>query len=144
MTIISIHKNLAPESVRMKLLSQIESDSDWRDNHLLPTRLHTDINKYPELKSIVDQHFSRFTFLNDGRIYFAKYPEGGSCLPHPDPCRFTLVVLLEEADEGGKLIVNGETANIVAGDGVLFYGYETHEVTTVVRGSRTSVAVWFK
>ena len=117
----------------------------WRtDNPFMPLRLAKYISVFPSLGGRILREFKHLRIDQDGTIYFGRYPTGTQCLPHVDPENLTLIVELQSAGAGGRLLIEGEDQNLSVGDAVLFRGEYMHQVTEVTEGERLSVSVWFK
>jgi len=82
-------------------------------------------------------------------VYLIRYLDGASIPPHVDEAQHDrrhrrINAVLEQADAGGELIVDGSRVALQVGDACLFYpDQERHEVTAV-RGRRLlfSVGAW--
>ena len=105
----------------------------------------------PELEPLIARGLARLgtPFEDYWDVYLIRYADGSSIPPHTDAAQHgrrhrRINAVLEQAREGGDLLVDGARVPLAVGDAVLFFpDEEVHEVTTVV-GSRLlfSVGAW--
>ena len=105
----------------------------------------------PELAPLVARGLARIgtPFEDYWDVYLIRYVDGSSIPPHTDAAQHgrrhrRINAVLEQAQKGGDLFVDGTLVPLAVGDAVLFSpDEEVHEVTTVV-GSRLlfSVGAW--
>lgn len=119
------------------------ASTSWVPNLYVSSRLHAKLSSFPLLQEELKK-LGEFTLLTEDTIYFARYNENERCLNHIDPSVFTIVVELESAERGGQLLVEADHAVLSVGDAVLFRGERHHMVMPVKKGSRLSLAIWFK
>lgn len=93
--------------------------------------------------------FIKDNILNDKdekiiSIHVNNYPETSGSPSHRDiNSSITYLVLLEEAEEGGKLLIEDVDINFEIGEVVNFMGHTTlHSVTKLKKGKRRTFALW--
>jgi hypothetical protein len=79
-----------------------------------------------------------------------SYSVGQGLAQHVDvgpdlrPIKLSLTVVLQEAEEGGRLVVEEEEIEkLESGDGVVFAAGVRHSVTPVIKGTRRILVQWF-
>lgn len=120
------------------------STVQWSDqDEYIPLRVAQDIDLYPMLKEELVNKIGNDFYIKD-RIHFVQYPPKTKSPIHPDPCNYTLIVILQRSEFGGNLMFEGNiSANIKSpGDAILFEGNRKHFVTEVISGTRIALAVW--
>ena len=77
-------------------------------------------------------------------IHVNNYTETSGSPSHRDiNSSITYLVLLEEAEEGGKLLIEDVDINFEIGEVVNFMGHTTlHSVTKLKKGKRRTFALW--
>ena len=77
-------------------------------------------------------------------IHVNNYPETSGSPSHRDiNSSITYLVLLEEAEEGGRLLIEEVDINFEIGEVVNFMGHTTlHSVTKLKKGKRRTFALW--
>ena len=122
-------------------------DFNWAATHYTPTRCTTQIFEYPLLKKSLDSIIGNYELFYENRIYFARYLETEKCLIHKDPTPYTMIIPIQSPLLGGNLVINNKKEQIAplkTGDAVIFKGSDQHYVTPVMKGTRISLALWFK
>ena len=141
MNLHTIEKNFLSISDVEEVLKNLKLINNWQSNIYAPERLTSDIRNFPVLEEIYKNYFSIFQLL-DNKIYFTRYNKGTQCFNHVDPCRFTVLIVLKKAELGGEIKVNDMIFDPVAGDALIIKGSDYHEILTISKGSRISLAFW--
>jgi hypothetical protein len=141
MKLHNIEKNFLSTQEVAEVLTNLESDNNWVSNIYAPMRSTGDIRNFPILENIYKTQFSKFNLL-DNRIYFTRYTKDTQCFEHKDPCRFTVLVILQKAELGGEIKVNETIFDPSVGDALMIRGSDIHEILTINQGQRLSLAFW--
>jgi len=134
-------KNFLSNDCVSDLLDKLSTET-WSDKDAyIPLKITRKIDMYPLLKKELLDQVGVDIFKEDN-IYFSKYLPGASCNMHPDPCKYTVVVLLQDCLDGGDFMLKNRVVNLSPGDAILFRGNTSHSVTKVVSGTRIALALW--
>jgi len=141
MKLHNIEKNFLSTEEVAEVLMNLESNNNWVSNIFAPLRSTGDIRNFPILENIYKTQFSKFN-LFDNRIYFTRYTKDTQCFKHKDPCRFTVLVILQKAELGGEIKVNETIFNPEPGNALMIRGSDIHEILTIDQGQRLSLSFW--
>ena len=104
---------------------------------------------YSAYRNLELLNFIKNNILNDKNevvvsIHVNHFREASFSPAHRDrKTAMTYLVLLEEAEEGGRLLIENEDVNFKVGELISFEGHTTlHEVTPVIKGKRKTLAIW--
>ena len=77
-------------------------------------------------------------------IHTNSFNENGFAPRHKDTNSFiTFIILLEDCEVGGRLLVEDEDVNFKLGDVISFIGHGTfHEVTKIIKGKRKTLTLF--
>ena len=124
------------------------------------TRVHKNnvqvSTNYYGFNAVMEQMFKERTLseLEDSNLFcrsgvmITKYQEGDFVGIHDDsttdPSRkYTTVTMLQDCEEGGKLVVLGKEIDLEVGDMIVYDPTLLHEVTTVIKGERYTLMTWW-
>jgi len=156
-----ILKNFISEALIKEALDTSEKSLEWESNSNFPTqlkqsmryggfehvpyRLTANLKDYPIAKDFFYETFNNNDFFLEDTVYFSKYVSGSECKEHVDPSNYTVIMLLQNSDLGGYLMLNKEKMQKVVldvGDAVIFEGKTPHRITEVIKGTRIALTLW--